>query len=290
MSKHVLNTIILISLLIIILIGGIFAINRIFGPKISEAEEKLQEKEKEHQRLKNFEVEVANMNQRIEQKRHQLNNFPVMFIDKDFVNQAFLYFERFDRYGEFFKFNYQINDITDKEEYTEATYSLSGEGPFLKLEDFINYLEYSPPAFYIDNFSCSYDKNSKENSIKLLIRGVFIDKAGKSGRNIFSIQPRKDYPNKYNPFRPLILWNLPPNDENLVDIRDSKLISLVKPDIAWLKLKHGQLKQLEIGDRVYLGKLESIDIDKGTATFRMNMGGILQMLVKSLNEKVANVQ
>jgi len=289
MSKHVLNTIILLALLIIILIGGLYYVHEKYGEKINDLRSNYRQEKEEYQRLQNFKVEVDQKNKELQELKYQLNNYPTMAINKKYVHQVLLYFEEFDPNGEFFEFNYSVNDIKQSNDMTEAHYSLSGRGRFVQIESFINYLEYSPPLFFIENFSYSANKDG-EGAIKLLIRGIFLDKSQKSDRNIFNIEPKIHYTKEYNPFDPLIYWDLPPNTQNLPDIRDAKLVSLVSPNTAWLKYRSGSLESIEVGDQVYLGELSSIDIKNGVATFKLNMGGIKKVLEKKLNEKVSDVQ
>ncbi|MCF7740597.1 MAG: hypothetical protein K9N00_02265 [Candidatus Marinimicrobia bacterium] len=289
MSKHVLNTIILMVLLIIILVGGLFYIHEKYGKKINDIQSGYRDEKEEYQRLQNFKVEVDQKNEELRELKYQLNNFPTMTIDKKYIHQVLLYFEEFDPNGEFFQFDYSVNSIKSRDEVTEATYSLSGNGNFKEIESFINYLEYSPPLFFIQNFSFSSQKNG-QGTIKLLIRGVFLEKSEKSDRDIFSISPKIHYSKEYNPFEPLITQNLPPNTLNLPDIRNAKLISLVAPETAWFKFGDGQLKSFEVGGRVYLGEMTSIDVEEGIAVFKLNMGGIKKVLEKKLNEKVSDVQ
>ncbi|MCF7885086.1 MAG: hypothetical protein K9M80_01205 [Candidatus Marinimicrobia bacterium] len=289
MSTHFLNTIVLILIFIIIVIGGVYFTHQKYGEKINNLEKQISNKKSQYQQLKDFREEVEKENKKLENIKYQLNNFPTMLINKKYIHQVLLYFEKFDSKGEFFEFDYKMNNINKKNETTECLYTLSGKGTFTKIENFINYLEYSPPLFFIETFSYTFNKN-QEGTIKLLIKGIFIEKEKSNGRDIFSINPRKNYGNTYNPFNPLIKWNLPSNEKGLIDIRNARLVSLLKPNTAWVKLSNGQLKQIEVGDDVYLGEMVAVNMEEGSATFNLNMGGIRKTLVKTLNEKVANVE
>lgn len=288
MSKHLLNTIILILVLIIITGGGLYFVHTQYGQKTADLKVKLEEKKQKYDELVSFQKEVEEKKKQLEDLQYQLDNFPTMLINKDYIQQAYLYFEKFDPNGEFFNFNYKINGTNKKNDVTEARYNLRGVGDFAKTNDFINYLEYSPPLFFIDDFT--FSSKGEKGSINLTIRGIFIDKATDEGRDLFNINPQRRYGDSYDPFQPLILWELPPNYDDLVDIRDAKLVSLLESNSAWFKLPGGELVQLEVGDRVYLGRLSSIDLEEGTATFNMNLGGIKETEIKTLNRKVTNAE
>ncbi len=76
-----------------------------------------------------------------------------------------------------------------------------------------------------------------------------------------------------NPFFPIIMDMIPPNTDNLVNLEEAKLVSLVggQAVFQW----KGDFIQLGIGDRVYLGQIISIDPTKDQVIARLNKGGII---------------
>lgn len=76
-------------------------------------------------------------------------------------------------------------------------------------------------------------------------------------------------------FYPLIRNEIRPNVNNLPDIQDATLISLV-PQGAFISDSKGNTLLLKKGDPVYLGYLTDIDYDNETVTFVLNKGGILE--------------
>ncbi len=94
----------------------------------------------------------------------------------------------------------------------------------------------------------------------------------------------------YNPFYPLILEKLPPNDKNLPDVENSKLYAITKEGVYLIDQK-GKLRKLKVGDPVYLGYLTKIDLQNNTAQFTLNKGGIIDKIVlsmKNTNKKEEN--
>ena len=76
----------------------------------------------------------------------------------------------------------------------------------------------------------------------------------------------------HNPFYPII-HQLPPNSKDLPDVEKSRLVGISERNI-YLVDQNGKVRTLDIGDKVYLGHLESIDTNDKSATFYLNKGGI----------------
>ena len=89
-----------------------------------------------------------------------------------------------------------------------------------------------------------------------------------------------------NPYYPLIR-PIPPNDENLPNVEASRLIALTGRT-AHIIDQTGVLKRISIGDRVYLGRLSSINLDSNEAVFQLNRGGIMDQVVLSLSQPQDN--
>jgi hypothetical protein len=79
----------------------------------------------------------------------------------------------------------------------------------------------------------------------------------------------------YNAYFPLVRNQIRPNIDNLPDVQDATLLSLV-PQGAFITDSQGNTILLKKGDQVYLGYLEDIDYDNKAVTFVLNKGGILE--------------
>ena len=79
-----------------------------------------------------------------------------------------------------------------------------------------------------------------------------------------------------NPFYPHVLENLPPNVENRVDLQTAELVSVVGQQAVF---RHdGELRSLGVGDRVYLGRITSINPNEGRVVGDLNLGGIRERI------------
>jgi hypothetical protein len=86
----------------------------------------------------------------------------------------------------------------------------------------------------------------------------------------------------HNPFYPLIR-SIKPNEDNLINVEQSTLLAL-SADRIFLIDQKGVLQNLSIGEDVYLGELTSVSINRGTATFVLNKGGIIERVTLKIND------
>ena len=75
-----------------------------------------------------------------------------------------------------------------------------------------------------------------------------------------------------NPFFPLVFQSLPPNTNDLVDLEEDELISVIGD--AAVFSRNGQMRTLRSGDRVYLGRVSHIDPNEARVVIDLNKGGI----------------
>lgn len=87
-------------------------------------------------------------------------------------------------------------------------------------------------------------------------------------------------------FYPLI-HNIPPNTEGLINVEQSRLIGLTAEKI-FLMDQAGTLRELQVGDEVYLGSLSSINQQTQSAVFVLNKGGIVEEYALQLHQTPEN--
>jgi hypothetical protein len=89
----------------------------------------------------------------------------------------------------------------------------------------------------------------------------------------------------YDAFYPLIRNEIRPNIDDLPDVQDGALISLV-PQGAFVMDSKGETYLMEKGDQVYLGYLMDIDYKNESVTFILNKGGIVEYQVMKIGDKL----
>ena len=90
--------------------------------------------------------------------------------------------------------------------------------------------------------------------------------------------------NLHDAFYPLVRNKIRPNLNNLPNIQDATLISLV-PQGAFITDSKGNTLLLKKGDEVYLGYLMDINYDNETVTFVLNKGGIIEYETLKMGKK-----
>jgi len=272
-------------LLIILLGGGFYFIQERYNADILILKEEYAKSSANYERLLIAQQELPQKAINLEEMKYELENYPIMLMKRENIHRVYQYFEKYDKVGNFFDFKYKINSTIDKEEIIEANYELTGVGSFSKFIGFINYLEYSPPLFFVDKLTFNQSKDELSGDIRLNFKGLFSKNSPKGIENsIFTVKTHIAKLSSYNLFSPLILWGLPPNENNLADVRYNKLLALTE-NTAYFKTVNGEIVSVNIGDEVYLGKLAAITTKRGEAVFFMDFGGIFKKLTRSIYEK-----
>ena len=148
-------------------------------------------------------------------------------------------------------------------------------------------MENSKPLYKIESLNLSRPAGSQSASgdidVTLKFKGIF--SVGENLENLADedMYALKDavYSTRYNPFRPFVLNILPPNTENLLVVERARVIAILK-GLAYIQHQQGDMLTMRVGDRVYLGILEKIDLKKGEVVFAMNRGGIFDRVILKL--------
>jgi len=84
-------------------------------------------------------------------------------------------------------------------------------------------------------------------------------------------------PGQFDIFFPVIRNEIPPNMDELLDVQGARLLALI-PEGAFLADTKGNTFLLWEGEQVYLGYLTDIDYDKNKVSFILNKGGIIEKI------------
>lgn len=168
-------------------------------------------------------------------------------------------------------------------------YRLHGTGRFIDVYNLIYAIEHSKELKRIS--SAEINANTVVNSegiprylvnFDLLVDVYFANNDQyMSSRNNMEMIVRQDV---YNAYYPLIRNEILPNYDDLPDIQNAELISLV-PQGAFIKDDAGNTYLMEKGEKVYLGYLTDIDYTARKVTFTLNKGGIIEELVIEMGSK-----
>ena len=192
-------------------------------------------------------------------------------------------------------FDVSMGGLSRGGEYSTLSYTVQGEGYFGSLYQFIWNVENSRGLYRVENLDVEAITVSRPNPetgvdrredivrFAMTIRAYFAGAEGMTAPDSFITVPDYVLPARTaaaNPFFPLVLDALPPNTDNLVDIENDSLVSVIG-QMAVFRDELGA-RPVRVGDRVYLGQISQIDQNEAFVVAELNKGGIRERVEISL--------
>ena len=273
------NTLILLASLLVMVGGGYYYVHIVFTDDIENATTELEEKKVESRNLQDraamFNTAQANYNEALFTRL----NFPKELFPSHNSSRLYQYLLSLNSSLSFTGLNYTLNDSTLHEDHGIINATIQGEARYENLNNFVHHLEYSHGLIQIENVQIDnisepgrLDRVNFQLTIGAIYqRGDWI----KYRSELLRSDPLGAISN--NPYFPLIR-QAAPNIENLPDVDNSRLVVLTGSSANIID-QNGRLQRLNVGDRVYLGQLSSIDLQAGEAVFTLNRGGIRDQVV-----------
>ncbi len=285
MKYSIRNTIILILTLVLMVGGGWLYIQNRFVSDIQETEEQILELNTELQEVQNsaemFAQAQANYNEALYVR---LNHPKELFLNHSSSN-LYNYLQTLNRDLSFTGLNYSLSDSTLQEDHGIINVTIQGEGRYENLANFIYRLEYSRPLIQVNTVQLDNitDLERLENVNFQISLGAYY-RRGNWTNYLAELEPSGPLGSiLHNPYYPLI-HEVPPNVENLPNVDQSRLVVLTGSR-AHIIDQTGTLQRLNIGDRVYLGRLTAINLQRGEAVFQLNRGGIRDRVVLTVEQE-----
>jgi len=287
MSFAVRNTIALVIILLILGGAGWGWLKLTYGDILEKLEVTVVKREA---RLDELEIILADydyMKESLDQTLRRQKYYPKVLLPEETVHETYKYLESIAGRRASFDYEYKLSGISEEGDILFANYQLKGKGSYRNINKFVHYLENSKPLYKIESLNLSRPAGSQSASgdidVTLKFKGIF--SVGENPENLEDeeIYVLKDavYSTRYNPFRPFVLNILPPNTENLLVVERARVIAILK-GLAYIQHQQGNMLTMRVGDRVYLGILEKIDLKKGEVVFAMNRGGIFDRVILKL--------
>lgn len=290
MSNEVLNTLILTVFLAIAVGLGFY-----MTQKVQKAELESLKQEEEAIRLSQAEVETlmveeAQASQSAAEALARWNArykvLPDRMSSPDVVN----YLNALSRNG-FKSFDISLNGVTPGSHFSVYSYNISGIAYYESLYSFIWNVENGRGLYRLRDISIDKSISTVPNpeteidrqvvlaSFSMTIDAYFGGSEGMSAPDSLIEVPDSVLPPRraaLNPFFPLVLENLPPNTDDLVDVEEDELVSVIGNAVVF---DHGgQMRTLHEGDRVYLGRVTSINPNNANVIIDLNKGGIRERI------------
>ncbi|TFB09543.1 hypothetical protein E3V36_06475 [Candidatus Marinimicrobia bacterium MT.SAG.2] len=281
MSYAIRNTLVLFAVLLLLLGGGWGWLNFQYGDTLSKLDAQLEIKEARVIHLETILADYDYMQDKLTTTLQRWEFYPKVLLQENSIHETYRYLESISSRRASFDYEFKLSSIENKGDIVYANYQLKGIGRYSNIYRFIQYLENSKPLYKIESLKISRPSGSQSSQgdvdVTLKFKGMFAsdEKADLTREgNQFELASA-NYSSGYDPFKPFILNILPPNTENLLEIERAKVIAIMK-GVAYIQGRSGEMKTMRVGDRVYLGVLEKIDLRKREVVFTMNRGGIFE--------------
>ncbi|MBZ0182996.1 MAG: hypothetical protein K8F60_11110 [Melioribacteraceae bacterium] len=290
MDRKLKNTLVLISILILIIAGGILFTSFYQQSEIDEKENQIKELQVNAYDTEELLYQLEEIKKRSAKLDSVLAlrkfNVPVNLPQSrfyDFVNRVSFNFSP----NSFVNIEYQ--NLVEEDFFKYYVFTINGTASFNDLYSLIYAIEQSKELKKISSGSITNLVKVNEEGFPLyLVSFKFTVSVYFSADDRFATSELRENRLKPNPlfdfFYPLIRNEIPPNVDNLLDVQSGKLLALI-PDGAFISDSKGNTYLLWEGDEVYLGYLTEIDFESNEVHFILNKGGIIEKVVLSLEKE-----
>lgn len=194
----------------------------------------------------------------------------------------------------FRKFDLSLSGETMGGTASYFTYAINGQAYFESLYSFIWHVENNRALYRIRDLNVrklvttvevgGVDRQVVLADFSMQVDAFFGAHSQVSAPDSASALPAAAYPPRRaatNPFYPYILESLPPNSDDLVEVDSDSLTAVIGGSAVFMR--GGEMRQLRTGDRVYLGRISSIDARTARVVVSLNKGGIRERVEIDLN-------
>lgn len=285
MSYALRNTLILLTTLILMIGSGWIYLNYNFGGEHENLQSQITRKERELRQFTTKANDFVMIQDRHARIIYELENHNKELLANNSVATVYDFLRSINRGLAYTSMNFALMDSVRNADHGIVQVRLDGAGTYRGLFNFLTILEQSKPITRITQLrlapeSGEYDKLERVR-FEMMVDMYYARGTTTTSPDLTintSIAPRL-----YNPFYPLI-HSLPENDRSLVNVDDSRIVGLVQNG-AYLVDQSRQMRFLQVGDAVFLGTLFRVNMNERTATFRLNRGGIADLVVLRINDE-----
>ncbi|NGP87989.1 type 4a pilus biogenesis protein PilO [Fodinibius halophilus] len=283
MSYGVRNTLILLFVLTAFIGGGWGYIYFYQKPQIKELKKDVQETRQELNNKQQTADQYPLLQEQFKEAKSFFNNYNKALYPSSNEDLVYEFLTNVGRGSAYTDFSFSFIDSTEYGQYGTIKMVITGEGYYRNLNNFIRQIELSRPLNKVSGVKVN-PINDLESYGKVDFNFTltsFYDRVKLLGEPDLAIKNNL-LGSVHNPFFPLIR-TVKHNDDNLVNVESSSLVA-ISSDQVFMIDQNGVMKKLSIGDDVYLGELTKINVNKGSATFRLNKGGIIDQLTLQVNK------
>ncbi|HSR18793.1 MAG TPA: hypothetical protein VLM39_11945 [Ignavibacteriaceae bacterium] len=281
--------ILIIIFVIITALGGIYTIG-IQGKQLNEKEEKLAQLRQKYSSIEMLNVQLKEVEEKVTIVDSLLFSGKFTIPKKIPQSRFFNFIDAYSRDYSLYTFtNTEFVNTGAENGFNYYTYKVSGTGAFENVYGLIYAIEHSKELKKIQmadlNSTTSVDPRGIPRYLVKFTLEVRVYYSASDQYAASNFTENNLYTGDlYNAFFPLVRSEIRPNVNNLPDIQEGTLTSLV-PQGAFVSDSKGNTILLKKGDQVYLGYLADIDYNNETITFILNKGGIIEYLTLEIGKK-----
>ncbi len=176
-------------------------------------------------------------------------------------------------------YDFILVDSVKSDQYGIINSDIQGSGVYSDIVTFINTLENSTLLNKVENLSISPLNNADDKeyiSFNFRLKSYYQRVSFENGINMNDSLQQNPNISVYNPFKPIILSSIPNNEDNQIEIEQSRLLG-ISGSRVFLIDQFGNTRTLKIGDKVFLGYLKSINTSTREVVFDLDKGGIKEL-------------
>lgn len=315
MSSSTNNQIILLVCLLLVGAGGTYLTYFRQQSTINDLEAQIKEKQRKRADLESMYEELIVSEQQFEEAARQWQARYKIFPDTLSSPEMVAYLTDLTQTG-FDQFDIAYGGVEEGEDYSIHSFDAQGTASFYHLYRFLWKIENNRPFYRVQNLNINRverrttDEETGRTSMEMLasfqleIEGLFggahpEEEAPQTvgteeqGLPVARANHRPPLPPHVlpraepgvNPFYPVILDEVPPNEEGRLNFETANLVAIVD-DKAIFDTDEGTIR-LQEGDQVYLGRIIEVDPQNEQVRARLNKGGIVDVIERGLGKNVS---
>lgn len=315
MSSSITNQIVLLVCLLLVATGGTYVTYFRQQTTINELEQKISEKQRKRSEIEAMYEELVASEQQFEEAAMQWQARYKLMPDTLSSPEMVSYLNDLTKSG-FDQFDIVYGGIEERENYSVHRFEARGTASFYNLYRFLWKLENNRPFYRVNNLSVNKNERRTTDeetgrtrmemlaSFELEIEGLFGGQhpEEEAPRTVGSEEqelPVARTPSRpplpphvlptaepdVNPFYPVVLEQVPPNEHGRLNFETANLVAIVDGS-AVFDTEEGT-KRLQVGDRVYLGRIIDVDPESERVRARLNKGGIVDVIERTLGGEVS---
>lgn len=282
MSYGLRNTLILLVVLALCVGAGWSYIYFIQEPEIEQLETQVEETRQELREKQEIANQYPILLNQHEEATEYINNFDKALYASSDEDYVFDFLNKINRGSSYTDFTFSFSDSTAEGQYGTMTVQVTGTGRYHNFMNFIRQIELNKPLNKISDVRVNPINELEsygEVNFNFTINS-FYDRAKILDQPDMTITNNLR-PSFHNPFYPLVR-SVKANEDNQINVEQSTLLA-VSSDKIFVLGQDGVMQKLSRGDKVYLGTLNAMNVDQGSATFVLNKGGIIERVTLQVN-------